>query len=262
MAIDEGDESSRLNILLNQLLVEIWAGELAVAEEVMVTLRETAVQLGLPNGADVWQTYLDAHLGKLGRVRESATAAERQEPIVDMLYLRSLGVAELAAGDNKAADRDLESAGSRLEEIGFREPAVWRVEADRIEAAVEVGDTARADRLTTRLERQAERSRIPWNLVAAARSRGILAAASGDTEGATSHSRAHWWRTSVVRSRTNARAPCSSLDGCTGVQSESGLLMKRSRQRSASSRTCAPSSGPSGHAPSCSAWGRDEPRRA
>ena len=102
-----------------------------------------------------------------------------------MIYLRSLGVAEFAAGENEAADRDLERAGRRLEEIGFREPAVWRVEADRIEAAVEVGDTARAERLTTRLERQAERSQIPWSLAAAARSRGILAAASSDTEGAT-----------------------------------------------------------------------------
>jgi DNA-binding CsgD family transcriptional regulator len=185
-AIDEGDESSRLNILLNQLLVEIWAGELAVAEEVMVTLGETAVQLGVPHPGDVWQTYLDAHLGRLELVRERAAGADRQEPIVDMLYLRSLGAAELAAGENEAADRDLERAGRRLEEIGFREPAVWRVEADRIEAAVEVGDTARADRLTTRFERQAERSQIPWNLAAAARSRGILAAASGDTEGATS----------------------------------------------------------------------------
>jgi DNA-binding CsgD family transcriptional regulator len=185
MAIDEGDEASRLNILLNQLLVEIWAGEAAVAEEVMVTLRETAVQLGVPASAEVWQTYLDAHLGRLESVRERAAAADREEPIVDMLYLRSLGVAELAAGEQEAADRDLERAGLLLEEIGFREPAVWRVEADRIEAAVEVGDTARADRLAKRLERQAERSQIPWSLAAAARSRGILAAARGDSEGAT-----------------------------------------------------------------------------
>ena len=183
-AIDEGDEASRLNILLNQLLVELWAGEVGVAEEVMTTLRETAVQLGVPAAAEIWQTYLDAHLGKLERVRELAAEAEREEPIVDMLYLRSLGSVELAAGEREAADRDLERAGRRLEEIGFREPSVWRVEADRIEAAVGVGDIARAERLTTRLERQAERSQIPWGLAAAARCSGILAAARGDAEGA------------------------------------------------------------------------------
>ena len=183
-AIDEGDEASRLNILLNQLLVELWAGEVGVAEEVMTTLRETAVQLGVPAPAEVWQAYLDAHLGKLERVRELAAEAERQEPIVDMLYLRSLGAVELAAGEREAADRALERAGRRLEEIGFREPSVWRVEADRIEAAVGVGDIARADRLTTRLERQAERSQIPWDLAVAARCRGILAATRGDGEGA------------------------------------------------------------------------------
>ena len=94
-AIDEGDEASRLNILLNQLLVELWAGEVGVAEEVMTTLRETAVQLGVPAAAEIWQTYL----GKLERVRELAAEAERKEPIVDMLYLRSLGSVELAAGN-------------------------------------------------------------------------------------------------------------------------------------------------------------------
>jgi DNA-binding CsgD family transcriptional regulator len=182
-AIDEGDEASRLNILLNQLLVELWAGEVRVAEEVMTTLRETAVQLGVPAAAEVWQTYLDAHLGKLQRVRELAAEAEREEPIVDMLYLRSLGSVELAAGEREAANRDLERAGRRLEEIGFREPSVWRVEADRIEAAVGVGDIARAEALTMRFERQAERSQIPWGLAAAARCRGILAAAHGDAEG-------------------------------------------------------------------------------
>jgi DNA-binding CsgD family transcriptional regulator len=183
-AIDEGDEASRLNILLNQLLVELWAGEVEVAEDVMTTLRETSVQLGVPAAAEIWQTYLDAHLGKLERVRELAAEAEREEPIVDMLYLRSLGSVELAAGEREAANRDLERAGRLLEEIGFREPSVWRVEADRIEAAVEVGDIARAERLTTRLERQAERSHVPWGLAAAARCSGILAAARGDAEGA------------------------------------------------------------------------------
>jgi DNA-binding CsgD family transcriptional regulator len=183
-AIDEGDEASRLNILLNQLLVELWAGEVGVAEEVMTTLRETAVQLGVPTAAEIWQTYLDAHLGKLERVRELAAEAEREEPIVDMLYLRSLGSVELAAGEREAANRDLDRAGRQLEEIGFREPSVWRVEADRIEAAVGIGDIARAERLATRLERQAERSQIPWGLAAAGRCSGILAAARGDAESA------------------------------------------------------------------------------
>jgi DNA-binding CsgD family transcriptional regulator len=182
-ATDEGDEASRLNILLNQLLVEIWAGDLEVAEQVMAALHETAVQLGLE--AEVWQTYLDAHHGRLERVRERSAQANRDEPIVDMIYLRSLGVVELAAGQNEAADRDLERAGRRLEEIGFREPAVWRVEAERIEAAVSVGDLARATSLTTRLQQQADRSQIPWSLAVAARCRGLLAGAEGDLDAAT-----------------------------------------------------------------------------
>jgi DNA-binding CsgD family transcriptional regulator len=184
-ATDEGDEASRVNILLNQLLVEIWAGDLEVAEQVMAALHETAVQLGLPAASELWRTYLDAHLGRLERVRERSAEANREEPIVDMIYLRSLGVVELAAGQNEAADRDLERAGRRLEEIGFREPAVWRVEAERIEAAVSVGDLARATSLTARLQQQADRSQIPWSLAVAARCRGLLAGAEGDLDAAT-----------------------------------------------------------------------------
>ena len=245
-AIDEGDEASRLNILLNQLLVELWAGEVGVAEEVMTKLRETAVQLGVPAAAEIWQTYLDAHLGKLERVRKLAAEAEREEPIVDMLYLRSLGSVELAAGEREAANRDLERAGRRLEEIGFREPSVWRVEADRIEAAVGVGDIARAERLTTRLERQAERSQIPWGLAAAARCSGILAAA-----------RAHSRHTNVVPCHSNAHVRCSFSGRSTDGKSESDLRRRRSRRRSASLRMSAQSSGPSGPAPNCNASRRD-----
>ena len=62
---------------------------------------------------------------------------------------------------------------------------MWRVEAERIEAAVSVGDLARATSLTARLQQQADRSQIPWSLAVAARCRGLLAGAEGDLDAAT-----------------------------------------------------------------------------
>ena len=62
------------------------------------------------------------------------------EPVVQMLWDRILGLAELAAGDYAAATTRLAAAVAARERIGFREPAIWRIEGDAIEAAVGAGD--------------------------------------------------------------------------------------------------------------------------
>ena len=68
--------------------------------------------------------------------------------------------------------------------MDFREPAIWRVDGDAIEAAVAVGDLDRAERLVVRFEERAARSRIPWSLAVSARCRGLLLAAQGDLDAA------------------------------------------------------------------------------
>ena len=66
--------------------------------------------------------------------------------------------------------------------MGWREPAVWRVEGDAIEAALGAGDLPRAALLVDRLEQQARSSQIPWSLAVSARCRGLLLAAQGQLE--------------------------------------------------------------------------------
>jgi DNA-binding NarL/FixJ family response regulator len=66
----------------------------------------------------------------------------------------------------------------------FREPAVWRVDGDAIEAAVGVGDLERADSMTERLEQSAGRSGIPWTRATAARCRGLVLAGRGELDDA------------------------------------------------------------------------------
>jgi DNA-binding CsgD family transcriptional regulator len=181
---DEGDEPSLVNILLNRLVLELWAGDWSRAEELSARLTMVGGQLGVSHAPADWRAYLDAHLGRLDAVRTAASAADRSEPIIDMLYLRSLGIAELAAELHEDANTHLTRALMLIEQVGFREPAVWRVEGDAVEAAVAVGELERAEQIVARFEQQAERSRIPWSLAVSARCRGLVLAGRGELEGA------------------------------------------------------------------------------
>ena len=185
-AEDEGDESSMVNILLNRVVLELWAGAWRSAEEAAQRLAIVGDQLGVPHVAADWQAYLDAYVGRLDAVREAALAADRSAPIIDMLYVRALGVVELAAGLHEEANAHLAEAIALSEQVGFREPSIWRIDGDAIEAAVAVGEVERAEQLLARFERQAGRSGIPWGLAVSARSRGLVLAARGELDDAAS----------------------------------------------------------------------------
>ena len=102
--------------------------------------------------------------------------------MIAAIHDRCIGLAELAAGDVKTADRHLSRAIEIFVHVDFREPAIWRVEGDAVEAAVACGGLDRAEQLVSRLEEQATRTRIPWNRAVAARGRGLLLAANGELE--------------------------------------------------------------------------------
>jgi DNA-binding CsgD family transcriptional regulator len=69
-----------------------------------------------------------------------------------------------------------------LAETGFREPAVWRLDGDAVEAALGAADFERAEALATEFEAKAARSKIPWSLAVSARCRALLLAADGEPE--------------------------------------------------------------------------------
>ena len=181
-AREEGDESSLPNILLNRSLVECWAGDLRLAGELADRSREAFEQGGVAADArSVWKAYVDAHVGRVDEVREAALGADDiGEPIIRMLWERTAGLAELAAGNLAAADRRLSRALQLLDEVGIGEPAIFRVEGDAVEAAVGIGDLERADAIAVRFERSAERSAIPWSLAVSARARALVLAARGE----------------------------------------------------------------------------------
>lgn len=184
-AREEGDESSLANILLNRVIVATWAGDLDEAAQLAERMLDAFGQQGVgAEAGDLWRAYVDAYAGRLEAVREAAERSDPGDPIGRALWSRCLGLAELAAGETGAADRHLTEALEVFERVAFREPAVWRVEGDVIEAALAAGDLDRAQRLLARFEERAARSRIPWSLAVSARCRGLVLAARGELDAA------------------------------------------------------------------------------
>jgi DNA-binding NarL/FixJ family response regulator len=184
-ARDEGDESSLGNILLNQLIVETWSGNWARAAELGDEMILAFEQQGVASGdVRLWRTYVDAHLGQLEAVRAAANEAPQLEPVISMIWNRSLGLAELAHGETEPAFAHLTEALDILERLDFREPAVWRCDGDAIEAALEYGALDRAELWLARLEQRSDRTGIPWSRAIAARCRGLVLAARGELDAA------------------------------------------------------------------------------
>ena len=183
-AHDEGDESSLANILLNRVSSRPGPGPRRSFRHRGAHARRVR-PAGVGAGAgDVWRAYVDAYAGRVESVREAATNAGSRDPIGIALWNRCLGLAELAVGETDSADRHLTEALEVFDRVAFREPAIWRVDGDAIEAAVAVADVERAEGLLARFEGRAARSRIPWNLAVSKRCRGLALAARGDIDAA------------------------------------------------------------------------------
>ena len=184
-ASEEGDESSLANILLNRVIVATWAGDLAGAAELAERMHDAFGQQGVGAGAgDIWRAYVDAYAGRAESVREAAARADPGDRMGTALWSRCLGLVELAAGDAVSADRHLAEALEVFDRVAFREPAIWRIDGDAIEAALTVGDVDRAQALLARFEERAARSGIPWSLAVSARCRGLVLAAQGELDAA------------------------------------------------------------------------------
>jgi DNA-binding CsgD family transcriptional regulator len=188
-AEDGGEETSVPVLLYHLAELECWAGNRREAERYAGRSVSTALQTGMPfyqAMAYYAAALVDAHLG---RVRSSRSAAERGLALAEgtgtftarVQNLSVLGFLDLALGDASGALRHLEAARDLVSSAGVREPAVFRFIPDLVEALVGAGRIEEADEWIAWLGGRARATGRPWSGAAAARCRGLVLAAAGDS---------------------------------------------------------------------------------
>ena len=115
-----------------------------------------------------------------------ALSSSREANADEYFAIASLGVLgrlELALGNLEAAGGYLRELPGRLLAGGVNDPAspIW---ADAIEALASLGELEQARAYLEPYELNARKLGSPWAIAAAARCRGLLAAAQGDLDGA------------------------------------------------------------------------------
>jgi DNA-binding CsgD family transcriptional regulator len=186
-AIDEGDDSALPNTLGHLATLECWAGRFDLALTYAIEGRERAVRTGLraPVATSAHVLAL-AHAGRLDDARtlgQTDLAADEDLGFISAVALhgRSLGVAELMAGNTEAAARHLLRAITiSIDEVGIREPAILRAHPDAVAALVSLGRLDEAEALTEQLDSSTLANNLPWSTVMAGRCHGMLKAAFGE----------------------------------------------------------------------------------
>jgi DNA-binding CsgD family transcriptional regulator len=132
--------------------------------------------------------FVAAYAGRLEEARaalaEGADLAAREHyEFFRLRNLCALAFVDLSLGDARAVLDRLLPIVKLLDERGYRHPTVFPVLPEAIEAAIGVGELETARPLVDRLDDQAHALAEPWPLAIAARSRGLLGAATGDFDG-------------------------------------------------------------------------------
>ncbi|HET9680669.1 MAG TPA: LuxR C-terminal-related transcriptional regulator, partial [Candidatus Limnocylindrales bacterium] len=147
-------------------------------------------------GADVfpaWRlrglAFVAAHDGRHDEARRWSTeglalAAQRRDLVQQLYHHQILGFVALVDGDARTADAHLSAAAELALAAGTVHPGRFKLDGDRIEAALALGDHARAGEIVERLEHVNDVAPTPWTRAIGARGRGSIQAATGDLDGA------------------------------------------------------------------------------
>jgi DNA-binding CsgD family transcriptional regulator len=189
---EQGEEASMPFLLFQMSELEAWAGNLGpaagYAEEAVQTARRNR-QPVLEAAALYTKGLADAYAGGLNDARsagERALAMALPSGIAPVIQFAAslLGFVELTAGNPAATDHQLRPIAKLLVAAGLGEPDIFRFLPDEIEALIELGDLDEAARFLEPFEERAQALGRRWSASAAARCRGLLAAARGDLAGA------------------------------------------------------------------------------
>ena len=157
---------------------------------------EAAVEGYAREGADVFPSWrlrgvalVAAHDGRTDDARRWATeglelAIASGDLALEVYHRHILGFVALSLGDIREADAQLTAADRAATASGTRHPGRFKLDGDRVEAAVALGDVERAASIVDWLEHAGRVAPTPWTLAVGARCRGLVHAARGALDAA------------------------------------------------------------------------------
>ncbi|MBQ1071098.1 helix-turn-helix transcriptional regulator, partial [Micromonospora sp. D75] len=187
-AVARGDDPLRHEALTHLGETELLAGRFAEAGTHIADARDLGEQLGTGLVGESWLAgMLDAHRGRLARAGATAAGLRRDDDLGDAwsrrLHHQLTGLVALASGEWVTAAAAYGSLAADLDGSGIVEPLGQRFEPDWIEACVGAGDLDTAHAALDRLARRHARLPRPWTTLGLARSRVLLAGATGADPG-------------------------------------------------------------------------------
>lgn len=168
-------------------------GDIAAAQGFAEQAGELASQTGRLPYAEAAARFAAAlvaeHVGDLPRAARSARHARRlasalgSTPLLDRVNVL-LARVELAEDRPAAAAELLTALDARLDRAGLRQPGAHRFRGDLVEGLVAAGRLEEAAAHAARLTAAVGDAPTPWGLAVSTRSHALVAAATGDLDGA------------------------------------------------------------------------------
>ena len=187
-AAERGDEATRIHVLWRLSLIDWYLGHWQRALETALELTEQGQDRHQRAFVGRIKALVETDLGYVEAARagaeEGLRVSEEVSDEVNVFLCRGvLGRLELVVNDLEAAGGHLRDFPGRALSLGYNEPTApfW---ADAIETLVALGELEQARAYLEPYELHAARAGGGWSIAAAARCRGLFAAAEGDTPAA------------------------------------------------------------------------------
>jgi DNA-binding CsgD family transcriptional regulator len=185
-AVDAGEIESEIGVLIHLAELEIRGERWRLADDYIGRALELERLSGLPDLAYVLgvRALVAALLGQAEEARlageeGSSLARETGQKLFLLMNDHALGLLDLSLGNAEAAGLRLEPLPGWLRQMGIRDPTLFPVLPEAIEALVGAGLLDRAREFVEQLEGEGRRLDRPRALAAAARGRALLAETAG-----------------------------------------------------------------------------------
>jgi DNA-binding CsgD family transcriptional regulator len=190
--LERGQDSELPGVGIYLAWIECLGGDLVAAHGYAREGYEAAVGVGSDSLRGLTLAVcavVDAHRGQAEAVRAEAAQAlallrQAGWPLQEPWVWWAVGLLELSLGNPAAAARAYEPLAQLAEAAGAVPAQLSAALPDEIEALVALGELQRAERLLEILEANGRSSGLAWPLATAARCRGLLLAARGESDGA------------------------------------------------------------------------------